>query len=371
MKTGEIGDPACHRRCVARKANDYFCRRAAAGVGLSVGGGHGQHHVVTSQNNALAMSVQQRAAAADLAAGVSHEVRMRSARFSVGRKYRCSDRTRHRRRALKLIEKGAQMARDATQDLLRMVRQNDQEEARTDLARHRRRRSVAAPRSAIEFVGIDHSATTGRIVRATRSRLFSIVWNLTRANAVQLVSEHGHVRIGCRPVVGGVQLEVADNGPGMTPETQKKIFEPYFTQRDGGTGLGLAIVRGTVEKLGGQIHLDTSPGDGARFQIVLPAVVQTAELTESVSKRISKVMNAVNVDGLTVLIIEDDEGVRELISTTLSLCGVSSVAVGSCKQARELTGSFAVTVVDLTFLTAEAMDCSPICARQASHHELF
>ena len=65
-------------------------------------------------------------------------------------------------------------------------------------------------------------------------------------------------------------IEIADNGIGMDPATQRNVFEEFFsTKGSGGTGLGLAVVEKVVNKHGGRIELNSSPGKGSRFKIIL------------------------------------------------------------------------------------------------------
>jgi signal transduction histidine kinase len=72
-----------------------------------------------------------------------------------------------------------------------------------------------------------------------------------------------------------VSVVVGDTGPGIRPEERERIFRPFFSRDqsgDGsGTGLGLAIASELAQALGGRIELDTSPGRGSRFELVLPA----------------------------------------------------------------------------------------------------
>jgi signal transduction histidine kinase len=71
-----------------------------------------------------------------------------------------------------------------------------------------------------------------------------------------------------------VHVRVADHGCGIAPEDQKRIFEPFFSRRQGGTGLGLFLSLNFVRRWGGDLHVTSEPGRGSTFEIVLPALVQ-------------------------------------------------------------------------------------------------
>jgi len=92
-------------------------------------------------------------------------------------------------------------------------------------------------------------------------------------NASQAMVEGGEVRITTRNADGGgVEIEVADTGPGMPPEVAQHAFEPFFTTKEQGVGvgLGLSVVYGIVERHGGEIELQTAPGKGCRFTLFFP-----------------------------------------------------------------------------------------------------
>jgi two-component system OmpR family sensor kinase len=84
------------------------------------------------------------------------------------------------------------------------------------------------------------------------------------------------VRVAADPGGGSALLEVADAGPGMTADVADRIFERFYradvsrTRASGGSGLGLSIVASLVQAHGGRIELDTAPGRGALFRVVLP-----------------------------------------------------------------------------------------------------
>ncbi|MBN2288887.1 MAG: HAMP domain-containing protein [Candidatus Glassbacteria bacterium] len=109
-------------------------------------------------------------------------------------------------------------------------------------------------------------------VHADRDQLSRVLLNLLTNALAALPPAGGRVAVSARSAAGGmVALEVADNGCGMDIETVKKIFHPFFTTRDQGAGLGLAIVKKTVEENDGAIEVESSPGQGSLFTILLPA----------------------------------------------------------------------------------------------------
>jgi len=115
-----------------------------------------------------------------------------------------------------------------------------------------------------------------------------------------------------------VLLSVADTGHGMDENTKVHIFEPFFTTKEvgKGTGLGLATVYGVVKQSGGFIWLESQPGQGARFEIYFPQTTKlSAETAEEKGKR------AVAGGSETILVVEDEAGVRELACQFLSSGG--------------------------------------------------
>jgi two-component system NtrC family sensor kinase len=93
-------------------------------------------------------------------------------------------------------------------------------------------------------------------------------------NACQAMENGGEISLTTRPTTDGVEIEVADTGPGMTPEVAQHAFEPFYTTKEqgSGVGLGLAVVYGIVQRHGGRIDLDTAPGKGCRFTLFFPNI---------------------------------------------------------------------------------------------------
>jgi nitrogen fixation/metabolism regulation signal transduction histidine kinase len=102
--------------------------------------------------------------------------------------------------------------------------------------------------------------------------LFDNVVTVTDAKPTEAadIDQAVRVTITTKHVTNDVAIEFADNGPGMTPETASKVFDPYFTTRGEGTGLGLAVVKSIIVQHGGSIAVQSEPGKGATFRIVLP-----------------------------------------------------------------------------------------------------
>jgi signal transduction histidine kinase len=109
-------------------------------------------------------------------------------------------------------------------------------------------------------------------IHADGLQMHQVLVNLV-VNGIQAMSAGGTLTIDTCAGAGSVRLGVQDTGIGMSEVTQEKIYTPFFTTKDvdQGTGLGLAVVHGIVTSHGGTIRVESSPGNGARFEIQLPA----------------------------------------------------------------------------------------------------
>ena len=106
------------------------------------------------------------------------------------------------------------------------------------------------------------------LVHVDRDQLLQVLHNLVR-NGLEAVRGRGTVRVQAKREAGGVAISVSDDGPGIRGEDLSRVFEPYFTTKDGGTGLGLAVARRIVEEHGGTIDVASAPGEGATFTVRL------------------------------------------------------------------------------------------------------
>ncbi len=169
---------------------------------------------------------------------------------------------------------------------------------------------------------LDHSIGP---IKADPGQIEQVILNLT-VNARDAMPDGGKLIIetrsiqldaaaaGARGWAPGayVMLAVSDTGCGMDAETQSRIFEPFYTTKPQGTGLGLSTVYGVITQSGGQVSVYSEPGVGTSFKVHLPQVHESVR-TEAMEKVENK-----NLTGWeTILLVEDEELVRDLARTIL------------------------------------------------------
>ena len=120
--------------------------------------------------------------------------------------------------------------------------------------------------------GIDYrcDAVASPVIVTDGDRVFQIVSNLV-SNAFRWTPDGGRVSLALASDNGTVSVSVEDTGPGIKQQERERIFRPFWSRDGGGTGLGLAIARELAVALGGRIVLESEPGEGSRFDLVLPA----------------------------------------------------------------------------------------------------
>jgi|GEM_PF-744443 len=183
-------------------------------------------------------------------------------------------------------------------------------------------------------------------------------------NARQAMGQGGEIRVTCRNIEQGllpgsvgpkrlVSIEIADTGPGIPRDLLEKIFDPYFTTKEDGSGLGLAICHSIVTRHDGHIEVNSAPGRGTTFTILLPA---SQEQEASVSRSSLELPQRDKAGrSARILVMDDEEMVREIITQMLTRMGhqVATAedgdqALGLYQEALKQGRPFDVVIMDLT-----------------------
>jgi PAS domain S-box-containing protein len=207
----------------------------------------------------------------------------------------------------------------------------------------------------IEFTNANPDTT----VIADPGQMHQVIMNLC-TNALHAMEEHTHgtlhLSLDKVPINGAersalfglapgtyIQLQVHDTGSGMDEETRVRLFEPYFSTRkkQGGTGLGLAMVHGIIKGLSGSIKVDSAPGQGSVFSILLPAAhPESNPLGGPEEKEISPGGARKNAEQNTspghVLVVDDDEATANLTARMLEAHGYAVACITSSPEALEV-----------------------------------
>jgi len=143
---------------------------------------------------------------------------------------------------------------------------------------------------------------------------------------------------------GGVRVSVSDNGPGMPEHVKRRVFDPFFTTKgpSAGTGLGLAIAWSVVRAAGGSLECDSSPGRGSTFHLQLPVCGADA------AGRESKPPAALQLEPLSILLVDDDHFVRRVTRRALSRARHSVTEAATAKEALSIAvqGRYDVVLLD-------------------------
>jgi signal transduction histidine kinase/ActR/RegA family two-component response regulator len=220
-------------------------------------------------------------------------------------------------------------------------------------------------RGAVEVVQPAADAKGVRIaVHADRSiapvlgdaaRLQQIAWNLL-SNAVKFSPEGSTVRVRLSANCGIAEMVVDDSGEGIPSDFLPSVFEPFrqadgsTTRLHGGLGLGLAIVKHLVEAHGGTIGAESGgEGRGARFTVRLPIAPAAADphtAAEHASAQAANPANApASLEGLSVLVVDDDDGCRDVVAAHLESRHAVVLTAASAAQALDLLRRVRVDVL--------------------------
>jgi signal transduction histidine kinase len=126
-----------------------------------------------------------------------------------------------------------------------------------------------APQLAAQKIGFELKIAPKQVLRADREMLRRAVLNLV-LNALDVMPQGGTLTVRTSVTADGLELHVADSGPGLSADVLPRVFEPFFTTKQGGTGLGLAIVSRIAEAHGGTVAAANGPRGGAVFTLRFP-----------------------------------------------------------------------------------------------------
>ncbi|PAX51656.1 CHASE domain-containing protein [Brunnivagina elsteri] len=181
------------------------------------------------------------------------------------------------------------------------------------------------------------------LVWGDANRLQQVIWNLL-SNAIKFTPKDGQVKISLEQTSSQVKIQITDTGQGIEIEFLPYVFDSFrqadgsTTRSVGGLGLGLAIVRHIVELHGGTVRATSSgEGKGATFTVELPVLAITKKQTSISPKIITR--NTVSAEcqgilnGLKIILVEDENDARELIATVLEEAGANVIPVANVAQA--------------------------------------
>jgi CheY-like chemotaxis protein/two-component sensor histidine kinase len=175
-------------------------------------------------------------------------------------------------------------------------------------------------------------------------RLQQIVWNLL-TNAIKFTPKGGDVQVRLERNDSHALITVNDTGQGIATEHLPHVFERFRqadssnTRSNSGLGLGLSIVRQLVELHGGTVTAESSgENTGATFRVMLPVpsvheIPDPAEKTDPKNERNSLTTNQTSLNGVRVLVVDDEQDTRELVAALLTTCGAEVVSVSSATEA--------------------------------------
>jgi two-component system cell cycle sensor histidine kinase/response regulator CckA len=224
---------------------------------------------------------------------------------------------------------------DALSDLTMLLRRLIGEKVKLDLVHGRDLWPVKVDVSQFEQV-IVNLAVNARDAMPDGGKLTVRTANVTGEEATQLAYKG-------MPAAEYVRIDIIDTGTGIPPEIIEKIFEPFFSTKEvgKGTGLGLSTVYGIVKQTGGFVYVDSEPGKGTSFRIFLPRHHPEPEVAPAVDNSVPKEPPAgteprTDLTGQgTILLVEDEEGLRSLNARGLRSRGYSVVEASNGVEALE------------------------------------
>jgi len=207
---------------------------------------------------------------------------------------------------------------------------------------------------------IERKANCSAMVQGIQPQLVDAVANLV-LNALDAMPGGGTLTLETTRTSKGYQLSISDTGVGMTPEQMEQVFSPFYTTKGPrGTGLGLTVVRDIIKRHEGQIDIESHPGAGTTFHIVLPSAPQEQASSPAAS-------SPEQPTGLRLLLVDDDHTILDVVAEALQDAGHTvdvfdngAAAVGAIER-----NTYDVVVTDLGMPNITGWDV----ARAAKLHQ--
>ena len=254
------------------------------------------------------------------------------------------------RRHVNLILQQARRAATIVQNLLAFSRPASQVRVKVSLseivhgALQSEKAALTQKNIAVKFTSADDLPA----VEGDRKQLTQVFLNII-ANAEQSISparDHGMLEVSLMRDGSNVRVTFSDDGTGVSSEIMGKIFDPFFTTKrpGGGSGLGLTICLAVVKEHGGTIEVQSTPGTGATVHVLLPTTAEPFS-AEAVTKSVAAPTGPKMLDGRTVLIVDDEESIREIVQDGLLAYGMKVHAAGSSEEALSYLATNACEIV--------------------------
>jgi PAS domain S-box-containing protein len=263
-------------------------------------------------------------------------------------------------RALQTIERNARTQAQLIEDLLEVSRiitgKTRLDIRQVDLA-STIETAIESIRPAAEAKGVRLQTILDPLagpISGDEQRLQQVVWNLL-SNAVKFTPNGGRAQAQLQRIDSQVEIVVSDTGQGISPEFLPHVFERFRqasagpTRQYGGLGLGLAIVRHLVEIHGGTVHAE-SPGEGqgATFRVRLPlSIAHDDDDIPVLEKTPGEYLfeSQPTLDGITVLVVDDDREARELLNALLTECAATVLTANSAASALKILSADHIDVI--------------------------
>jgi PAS domain S-box-containing protein len=259
------------------------------------------------------------------------------------------------RRHAEVILKQARRAAAIVQNLLDFARPSAQGRSNLRLEEIVRE-ALQSQQASLEQknITVEFEAAPDLPLVAADKKLLSQIFQNIITNAEQAISsarDHGTLKISIAASNAKLCVAFADNGPGISPEIIGKIFDPFFTTKrpGGGSGLGLTICLAVTKEHGGTIEVQSPPGAGCIFRVFLPVVEESPQKPRTLAPaRIATPANEA-LRGHSVLVVDDEESIREIVEEGLSSRGMVVETAGSSEEAlsRLATNSYEIILCDM------------------------